>query len=103
MSAITLAMVGGTGLTELDRDCEVLDIDTPFGLPSAPIRVVQAEPVRLLFLPRHGNPHRFPPHRVNYRANMWAFREAGAERVWAVSAVGGTRLFFFKQKTAYEI
>ena len=90
MSNVTLAMIGGTGLTELDPDSETLDIDTPFGLPSAPVRVVQAEPVRLLFMPRHGNPHRFPPHGVNYRANMWAFKEAGADRVLAVSAVGGT-------------
>lgn len=91
MSAVTLAMIGGTGLTEFDRECETLAIDTPYGKPSAPIRVVRTEPVRLLFMPRHGNPHRFPPHRVNYRANMWAFREAGAGRVLAVSAVGGTR------------
>lgn len=91
MSTVTLAMIGGTGLTELDQDCEILDVDTPFGPPSAPIRVVQTEPARLLFIPRHGNPHRFPPHCVNYRANMWAFKEAGADRVLAVSAVGGTR------------
>ena len=91
MSKLTLAMIGGTGLTEFDEDCETLVVDTPYGAPSAPVRVVQTEPVRLLFMPRHGNPHRFPPHRVNFRANMWAFREAGADRVLAVSAVGGTR------------
>ena len=51
--------------------------------------IVATEPLRLIFLPRHGNPHRFPPHCVNYRANMWALREAGAERVLAVYAVGG--------------
>lgn len=90
MGAVTLAMIGGTGLTEFDPDCESLEIDTPYGPPSAPVRVVQIDPVRLLFMPRHGNPHRFPPHCVNYRANMWAFREAGADRVLAVSAVGGT-------------
>lgn len=91
MSKVTLAMIGGTGLTEFDEDCDTLVVDTPYGAPSAPVRVVQTEPVRLLFMPRHGNPHRFPPHCVNYRANMWAFREAGADRVLAVSAVGGTR------------
>jgi purine nucleoside phosphorylase len=51
--------------------------------------VVATEPLRLLFLPRHGNPHRFPPHCVNYRANLWALREAGADHVLAVYAVGG--------------
>lgn len=90
---LTLALVGGTGLTELEEDSgkglETLDIDTPYGRPSAPIRVVATEPLRLLFLPRHGNPHRFPPHCVNYRANLWALREAGADHVLAVYAVGG--------------
>lgn len=85
----TLALVGGTGLTELRESEQTLVIDTPYGLPSAPIRVVAEEPLRLLFLPRHGNPHRLPPHCVNYRANMWALREAGADHVLSVYAVGG--------------
>jgi 5'-deoxy-5'-methylthioadenosine phosphorylase len=85
----TLALIGGTGLTELAEAAETIVVDTPYGAPSAPIRVIRTEPVRLLFLPRHGSPHRFPPHRVNYRANLWALREAGADHVLAVSAVGG--------------
>ena len=85
----TLALIGGTGLTEMDPDCPVLDIDTPYGRPSAPVRVVADAPVRVLFLPRHGSPHRIPPHCINYRANLWALREAGADHVLAVSAVGG--------------
>lgn len=85
----TLALVGGTGLTELEDHADALDIDTPYGLPSAPIRLIETDPLRLLFLPRHGSPHRFPPHLVNYRANMWALKEAGAGQVLAVSAVGG--------------
>jgi len=88
-AAVTLALVGGTGLTELDKDVESIPLETPYGTPSAPIREVQKGPVRLLFLPRHGSPHRFPPHCVNYRANMWALRELGADHVLAVSAVGG--------------
>ena len=86
---LTLALVGGTGLTELQESAETLEIDTPYGPPSAPIRIVASAPIRLLFLPRHGNPHRIPPHRVNYRANLWALREAGADHVLAVYAVGG--------------
>lgn len=85
----TLALIGGTGLTELDKHSETLAVDTPYGQPAAPIRVIATQPVRLLFLPRHGSPHRYPPHCVNYRANMWALREAGARQVLAVSAVGG--------------
>lgn len=85
----TLALIGGTGLTELADVAETLVVDTPYGAPSAPVSVIHTDPVRLLFLPRHGSPHRFPPHRVNYRANLWALREAGAHHVLAVSAVGG--------------
>lgn len=88
-SAPTLALVGGTGLTEYAEHSETCVTDTPFGAPSAPVRIIGTEPVRTLFLPRHGSPHRFPPHRVNYRANMWALKEAGASHVLAVSAVGG--------------
>jgi 5'-methylthioinosine phosphorylase len=85
----TLALIGGTGLNELAEATETFEMDTPYGAPSAPVRVISTDPVRLLFLPRHGSPHRFPPHRVNYRANLWALREAGANHVLAVSAVGG--------------
>ena len=88
-AAVTLGLVGGTGLTELDEGFETLEIDTPYGAPSDPVRVLLGGPVRLLFLPRHGSPHRYPPHKVNYRANLWALREAGAAQVLAVSAVGG--------------
>ncbi len=88
-ASVTLALVGGTGLTELDEMVQTISVDTPYGAPSASIREVQSGPVRLLFLPRHGSPHRFPPHCVNYRANMWALREVGADHVLAVSAVGG--------------
>ncbi|MGD2131101.1 MAG: S-methyl-5'-thioinosine phosphorylase [Lysobacterales bacterium] len=91
VSTVTLGLIGGTGLTELDHDAATLEIDTPYGAPSAPLRVAKSGSVRLLFLARHGSPHRIPPHRVNYRANLWAMREAGADRVLAVSAVGGLR------------
>jgi 5'-methylthioinosine phosphorylase len=85
----TLALIGGTGLSELGQHTTFIALETPYGAPSAAIQVIATEPVRLLFLPRHGSPHRFPPHCINYRANLWALREAGAKRVLAVSAVGG--------------
>ena len=88
-SPLTLALVGGTGLTELQEPCETLDIETPYGPTSAPVRVVAKGPLRLLFLPRHGNPHRFPPHRVNYRANLWALQSLGVTDIVAINAVGG--------------
>ncbi|MDX1555523.1 MAG: S-methyl-5'-thioinosine phosphorylase, partial [Xanthomonadales bacterium] len=88
-SSKTLALIGGTGLNELGTAIDEIIIDTPYGPPSAALRVIRNDGIRLLFLPRHGSPHRFPPHRVNYRANLWALREAGADHVLAVSAVGG--------------
>jgi 5'-methylthioinosine phosphorylase len=89
VSRPTLGLIGGTGLNAFEERWETLDVDTPYGAPAAPLRVVETDSMRILFLPRHGDPHRFPPHAVNYRANLWALREAGAERVLAVSAVGG--------------
>lgn len=85
----TLGLIGGTGLNELAETVSELEIETPYGSPSAAIQVIQETPARLLFLPRHGTPHRIPPHRVNYRANLWALREAGACQVLAIQAVGG--------------
>lgn len=84
-----LGLIGGTGLNEFTDEVEILAVDTPYGAPAAEIQVFPLGGLRVVFLPRHGSPHRFPPHCVNYRANMWALREAGASRVLAVSAVGG--------------
>jgi 5'-methylthioinosine phosphorylase len=85
----TLALIGGTGLNQLSGAAELLEIETPYGPPAAAIQIVATKPLRVLFLPRHGSPHRFPPHKVNYRANLWALREAGADHVLGVFAVGG--------------
>jgi len=77
----TLAIIGGTGLTELPglTISAAHDIQTPFGAPSAPV----------LFIARHGHPHKIPPHQVNYRANLWALQKLYATDVIAVNAVGG--------------
>lgn len=87
----TYAIIGGTGLTQLDG-LEIqrsVEIETPYGAPSAPVLVGEYAGREVLFLARHGHPHRFPPHKVNYRANLWALKQAGAEAVLAVNAVGG--------------
>lgn len=85
------AIIGGTGLTQLDglNIGAALNIDTPYGAPSAAVLRGQYAGKEVLFLARHGRPHRIPPHQVNYRANLWALREAGAEAIVAVNAVGG--------------
>lgn len=86
-----LALIGGTGLDHLEgliierREHPV----TPYGDPSAPLSFGRFGDHELVFLARHGDDHTLPPHRVNYRANLWALRQAGAERIIAATAVGG--------------
>lgn len=63
-------------------------IDTPYGEPSAPIRRVRRGHREILWLPRHGDGHTIPPHRINYRANLYALREAGATAVIGINTVG---------------
>ena len=87
----TLAIIGGTGLTSLEG-LEIADrevVDTPWGKPSAPIVHGNLAGRPVAFLARHGSPHRIPPHKVNYRANIWALKSIGIERIVAVAAVGG--------------
>ncbi|MET1080255.1 MAG: S-methyl-5'-thioinosine phosphorylase [Pseudomonas sp.] len=85
------AIIGGTGLTQLEGLTlrQAVELDTPYGAPSAPIQRGDYAGREVLFLARHGHPHRIPPHQVNYRANLWALQQAGAEAVLAVNAVGG--------------
>jgi 5'-methylthioadenosine phosphorylase len=83
-----LAVVGGSGFYEFLEDAEEVKIDTPFGPPSDPVTVGEVAGRRVAFLPRHGRDHRFPPHKIPYRANMWALRSLGVRRVLAPSAVG---------------
>ena len=87
----TLAIIGGTGLTQLPglTISKAHDVQTPFGSPSAPILEGELDGHRVLFLARHGHPHRIPPHQVNYRANLWALQNLNATDVIAVTAVGG--------------
>ena len=86
-----IGVIGGSGLYEL-KGLGVLEdrvLSTPFGEPSAPYRVGEISGIEVAFLPRHGTGHNFPPHRINYRANIWGFRELGAERIISVNASGG--------------
>ena len=88
-----LAIIGGTGLTRLST-LEVTHrqvIRTPYGEPSAALVFGELAGHRALFLARHGHGHTIPPHRVNYRANLWALREHGASAVLAVASVGAIR------------
>ena len=86
-----LAIIGGTGLTSL-QNLEIVRrevMHTPYGEPSGALTHGILGGVEVVFLARHGDAHTIAPHRVNYRANLWALKEAGARRIIAVCAVGG--------------
>ena len=87
----TVAIIGGSGLTNLKnlRITRREVIRTPYGEPSAPMVFGQLGGQEAVFLPRHGAGHTIPPHEVNYRANIWAIKQTGVDKVIAVNAVGG--------------
>lgn len=88
-----LAIIGGSGLTKL-ANLEVsrrLAARTPYGDPSGAITCGKIGKSDVLFLARHGYGHTIPPHEVNYRANLWALKDAGADSVVSVASVGGIR------------
>ena len=87
---VTLAVVAGTGVYEAPwlRDAAVQTVKTPYGMVECMAGSLGPAKSRTWFLNRHGPGHRIPPHQVNYRANIWALREIGAERIIATAAVG---------------
>ncbi|WP_027345486.1 S-methyl-5'-thioadenosine phosphorylase [Hamadaea tsunoensis] len=86
-----LAVIGGSGLYALLEDAVEQKVDTPFGDPSDVVTMATVGGRDVAFLPRHGRDHRFPPHRINYRANLWALRSLGVRQILAPCAVGGLR------------
>ncbi|MEP7359567.1 MAG: S-methyl-5'-thioadenosine phosphorylase [Anaerolineales bacterium] len=88
-----LGVIGGSGLYHMAGLTDVAehDLDTPFGKPSDPVVVGTLGGRRVAFLARHGRGHRFTPGEVNYRANIYALKMLGVERVVAVSACGSLR------------
>jgi 5'-methylthioadenosine phosphorylase len=86
-----VAVIGGSGFYEFLADAEEVSVDTPYGDPSADIAVGRVHDTAVAFLPRHGTSHAYPPHLINYRANMWALRSLGVRQVLAPCAVGGLR------------
>ena len=90
---MTIGIIGGTGLSSLDglNIIEQKVIETPFGKPSSALSMGELQGRPVIFLPRHGENHTLPPHKVNYRANIWALHSAGVKKIIAVAAVGGIR------------
>jgi 5'-methylthioadenosine phosphorylase len=90
---MTLAVIGGSGLYSMPglQNTHEYDLDTPFGKPSAPIIVGTLEHQSVAFLARHGIGHYISPTEVNYRANIYALKSLGAERIVSISACGSLR------------
>ncbi len=86
-----VAVIGGSGLYALLDGASEHRVETPYGPPSDPITVASVDGRPVAFLPRHGKDHRYPPHRIPYRANLWALREIGVRQILAPCAVGGLR------------
>jgi 5'-methylthioadenosine phosphorylase len=86
-----IGITAGSGFYELEgiEIRELKKVTTPFGEPSDLYRLCEIGGREVVLLSRHGTPHQIPPHKINYRANIWGFRELGIERILSVNAVGG--------------
>jgi 5'-methylthioadenosine phosphorylase len=83
-----IGVIGGTGFYAFLENTEQITVATPYGAPSAPVTIGVVGDREVAFLPRHGVAHEYPPHRVNYRANMWALHSFGVRRIIGPCAVG---------------
>ena len=83
-----VGVFGGSGFYQFLDDVERVELDTRWGPPSAPVSIGTVGGRRVAFLPRHGVKHTIPPHKVNYRANLWAMRVLGVERIVSPCAAG---------------
>lgn len=90
-----IGVIGGTGFYSLyPSDVETCEVETPYGAPSSPVTVGSVNGVNVAFLSRHGDRHQYPPHVVNYRANIWALKRLGVKRIIAIGAVGALQKDF---------
>ena len=88
-----IGIFGGTGIYDsgLLKESKEITIDTPYGKPSDSITIGNFNGRKIAFMPRHGKKHSIPPHQINFRANIWAFKELGIKRIIAPSAVGSLK------------
>ena len=86
-----IGIIGGSGLYDIEgiKILDRVELNTPFGKPSDEYIVAEVKGKKAVFLPRHGKGHKYPPHLINYRANIWGFRKLGVNRILSISAVGG--------------
>lgn len=91
--SIKIGIIGGSGLYNVGiiKNTEEIEVETPFGKPSDKLTIGKIENIEVAFLPRHGKNHQFPPHKVNYRANVFAMKECGVEYLISTAAVGSLK------------
>jgi 5'-methylthioadenosine phosphorylase len=87
-----IGVFGGSGFYSLLEDVREIKVDTPYGPPSDSVFLAEVAGRRVAFMPRHGRRHTIPPHLVNYRANVWAFRSLGVKAVISPCAAGSLQL-----------
>lgn len=85
---IDVGIFGGSGFYSFLADARPVAVQTPYGPPSAPVRVGTIDGRSVGFMPRHGKDHSLPPHRINYRANVWAMKHLGATDMILPCAAG---------------
>jgi 5'-methylthioadenosine phosphorylase len=86
-----VGVFGGSGFYSFLDDVHAVEVSTPYGDPSAPISIGSIDGVDVAFLPRHGLQHQLPPHKINFRANVWALKELGVERIIGPCAAGSLK------------
>ena len=91
MPSAEIGVFGGSGFYSFLDDAEEVELDTPYGKPSAPFVVGELGGKVVAFLPRHGDKHELPPHRIPYRANVWGMRELGVRRIIGPNASGALK------------
>ncbi|MFI6148957.1 S-methyl-5'-thioadenosine phosphorylase [Streptomyces sp. NPDC051109] len=91
MANAEIGVIGGSGFYSFLDDVSEVRVDTPYGPPSDSLFIGELAGRQVAFLPRHGRSHKVPPHKINYRANLWALRSMGVRQVLGPCAVGGLR------------
>jgi 5'-methylthioadenosine phosphorylase len=88
MPTAEIGVFGGSGFYSFLDAAEEVEVETPYGPPSAPVTIAEVGGRSVAFLPRHGRGHELPPHRINFRANLWALKQVGVTRVIGPCACG---------------
>lgn len=86
-----IGIFGGSGFYSLLEGVDEIQVETPYGAPSAPLTIGEIGGVSVAFLPRHGKEHTLPPQVINYRANVWAMKSLGVERIIGPCAAGSLK------------